>query len=279
MPTIARLRAMGVGPDVIRERFVWLDGGTLWRPGDLTGELAALPIPATLVLLDGIDAACTLHGFDPDKIQTVGWYRHMFVTPATATGAAVISAGHPVKAATRQDERGGSGSGGWLNLMDGVCFRMRAGQSNPVLRGRRGFANLWSAKDRHGGVERHGVVSGPDGWKYLGSLCVDDGDPSGITRVTLVAPRPDEVAATDPIDALGQSIVQLMESLPERRYESQNSLEEALKHAKVKFTKGDIGPALFGLESLGLLERDPEGGRRARAGWLTSPRASPNHDQ
>lgn len=167
-----RIRA--VAPDLttdeIVERFVWLDCSSAWKAEEFA---AALPERPSLIVLDGIVAACSQHGWVADKPEAVGAYRGRFVTPATKAGAAVISLGHPVKARDRQTERHGFGASAWLDEVDGVAFRMEAGKI-PIRRGGRGYSALFTVKDRYGQVEMSGRPDEKrDGWFYLGAFTVD----------------------------------------------------------------------------------------------------------
>jgi hypothetical protein len=167
-------RIRQVAPDLtiddLLERFVWLDCSSVWK----TEEFAAsLPERPSLIVLDGIVAACSQHGWIADKPESVGAYRGRFVTPATKAGAAVISLGHPVKARDRQTERHGFGASAWLDEVDGVAFRMESGKI-PIRRGGRGYSVLFTVKDRYGQVEMSGRPDEKrDGWFYLGAFTVD----------------------------------------------------------------------------------------------------------
>lgn len=269
--TADRILSMSRDPDW-RDRLVagfrWLDCADSWAPGEFAYTLAQLDPQPSLVVLDGLNAACTRHGQDPAQVQSVGWYRAEFVTPATRNGAAVLSLGHPPKARDRQDERHGYGSTAWLDEVDGVGFRLRAHREHPIRRGTTGSAQLYSAKDRPGSVELLGRPHDVEGWVYLGSLCVDNAtDPEGGVRAHLSAPTP-EVDEGSAVDQLMRAVVELLARRPERRYESTRDLIERLGAAGVTFNKNDLGPALVLLEDAGRLRRDPEGGRTARAGWL-----------
>jgi hypothetical protein len=267
--TASRLRSLGVERALVVERFKWFDCADAWMPGELAASLAMLDPFPSLVILDGINAACNKHGQDPASVQTVGWYRHTFVTPATRNGAAVLSLGHPPKARDRQDERHGYGSTAWLDEVDGVGFRLRANRDHPIRRGASGSAQLYSTKDRPGGVELHGRPHDVEGWVYIGSLCVDNATvPDGGTRVHLVAPV--ERVEVDPIDKLGEGVVALLRSRPEHRYESVNDLVDSLRAASVPVDRTLMGAALVRLETAGLIAREVEGSRgSSRPGWLT----------
>jgi hypothetical protein len=184
---VARIRA--VAPDLtvedLADRFVWLDCSTAWGGSEFAG---ALPNRLALVVLDGIVAACSQHGWVADKPEAVGGYRSRFVTPATKAGAAVLSLGHPVKAKDRQTERHGFGASAWLDEVDGAAFRLEASKS-PIRRGERGYSALFSVKDRYGEVELSGRLdSRRDAWFYLGAFTVDSSGMSGTAPTYLTAP-------------------------------------------------------------------------------------------
>jgi len=259
--TIARLQSLGLSNELIRERFVWMQCNDRWEPGEFADQLSRLPMPPTLVILDGINGACNTHGQDPASVAAVGWYRTMFVMPATSLGAAVLSLGHPPKATDRQAERHGYGSTAWLDDVDGCGFRMVAGAS-PIRKGTSGTAQIHSVKDRHGGIEEGASGGGKrEGWTYLGSLVVDSSAVVGEGRTTLrvVEPRPGDLGEDrDPIDALAEAIVAVLERREDHSYTSQQELSIELREAAgVKFKTTDVGPALLRLEKSGRLLRDP----------------------
>lgn len=275
--TIARLRALGVSLAVIEERFVWADLDELkhYKAG-LEADRPAL------VVLDGINAACArTSGLSPWLPESVAHYRKHLVLPAAALGAAVLSLGHPPKAKDRQDERHGYGATGWLDECDGVGFRMEASRNHPIRRGGRGSATLYSVKDRHGGVEPHGEPA-KEGFTYLGSLYIDDGQPDTVTPdgfehatyLRINAPDP-ERNGTEPdnIDALAGFVADVLAD-PDGptggtgAYPSDRALQVWLSARRIKFDKSDLDPALQRLEDAGRLTRVPYARGKARPGTL-----------
>jgi hypothetical protein len=173
------------------DRFIWLDCSSTWKAEEFA---AALPERMSLMVLDGLVAACSQHGWVADKPEAVGAYRSLFVTPAVKTGAAAISLGHPVKARDRQTERHGFGASAWLDEVDGAAFRLEASK-NPIRRGRRGYSALFSVKDRYGQVELAGIPDTKrEGWFYLGAFTVDSSPTVANTTSHLTAP----FSASDP---------------------------------------------------------------------------------
>lgn len=171
--TVLRLRQLGMTPVEIAERFRWLDGAQRPTGAALAAMLDEMDDRPTLAVLDGINAACGAYGWDPLAVDGVNAYRRTLVAPLTAAGVAVLSVGHPPKSRAAQGERHGYGSSAWLDLVDGVGFRVKQ-TTRPIRPGVDGYITLFSVKDRAGGVERHGRPEpGDEGvWTYLGAFHV-----------------------------------------------------------------------------------------------------------
>ena len=269
--TIARLRALGCPDDAIRDRFVWLDCSTRWEPGEFA---AALPEGVALVVLDGINAACSQHGWPVDKPEGAGNYRARFVTPATIRNAAVLSLGHPPKSRDRQGERHSFGSTAWLDEVDGVGFRLEASKKSPIRSGQSGCSALYSVKDRPGEVERHGKYEDAreSGWYYLGQFIVDSSPGQTPTAAYVTAPRDDEdntgaADTRDSIDQLAETILTHLRA-GTGRFESGAKLGEQLRADKVTFGTKDVAPALTRLAAAGRIEWPEVQTGRSRPGWL-----------
>jgi hypothetical protein len=248
--TIGRLRALDVPDDVIRERFIWLDCSRRWPPADFAFALSQTA-RATLVILDGINAACGHQGWPVDKPETVGEYRAMFVNPPTRGGATVLSLGHPVKARDRQQERHGFGSTAFLDEVDGVAFRLEASKRHPIRKGALGYAELYTVKDRYGEVERHGepIADREPGWYHLASLRVDS--TQTLIEVELRTPMAlakgsTPIGANDPIDDLVAAILTLLRS-GNGAFASKTMLVAQLRAAGVRFNNDHVLPALMRL--------------------------------
>lgn len=269
--TVERLRMLGADPEAIRERFVWQDCGERWEAGDFAGELEDMPVKPTLVVLDGINAACTQHGWKPNDPDAVGNYRSRFVSPATRRGAAVISLGHPPKARDRQDERHGYGATGWLDEVDGASFRLVASKTEPIRRGNKGHSSLYVVKDRPGQVERHGRIdtAKESGWYFYGLFEIDNtvDDRAGAV-LTAPSGDPDSVAP-DAVDKLGDRILYNLVRHG-GRFESQRKLGEQLRAWRVDFTNDDLGPALVRLADRGRIQWPEVGKGQSRPGWVLS---------
>lgn len=265
--TIERLLLLGVPLERLRTHLVWYDCEKKWDAGQLAVELASLSAAPTLVVLDGILAACGQHGWKGNDHDTVSNYRARFVSPAVRTGAAVLSLGHPPKAKDRQDERHGYGATNWLDEMDGVGFRLVASKT-PIGRSRVGHSNLYSVKDRSGQVEQHCQVDADkDGWHFVGQFELDNLD--GLTvGVVLRAPAGNATdLAPDSLDRLGDQICYFLVRAG-GRFESQKRLGDLLRAKKVTFNDRDLGPALVRLEQRGCIAWPAVPSGKSRPGWL-----------
>ena len=180
----------------LRERFYWISATTAFADGEFATTLAQIEGPTDLLVLDGINAAATMHGYSPNDAETVGWYRREFVAPATRIGAAVMSLGHPVKDQMRKNERHGYGASGWLDEVDGVAYRTLFGRDGMIRPGEKGAALIYVVKDRQGGALSAAAHPKDDGWAYWGKLviepaelAVDTGPVDAAMSAAVHAPR------------------------------------------------------------------------------------------
>ncbi|MGH8774816.1 MAG: AAA family ATPase [Jiangellaceae bacterium] len=166
--TIERLRALDVRDDEIAARFTFVGPN---EPVDPWALAALLDPPPSLVVLDGINEAMSLHRYNPREEDGVALFRARLVKPCTAVGAAVLSADHVVKDRERRDRtpigsvHKGNGLTGSLLYLDNVA---------PFGRGERGCSHVYVTKDRPGYLRRHGRPGRTPGRTYMGSLIVDD---------------------------------------------------------------------------------------------------------
>lgn len=214
--TIERLLLLGCSVEMILAHFQWVDCTTSWKPGELAAEVRE---ETTLVILDGIIAACGQHGWNPLDTTGEGEYRKNFVTPLTARGAAVVGLGHPVKNLDRQWERHGLGTTAWLDNVDGVGFRLMPSR-NPIRAKHYGSSALYSVKDRNAKVEEHGrPEERHPGWVYLGQFVIDS-SPGQIPTASYVTVPQDRDGPGDSGErVVGSSPPKLEEAIAQiRRY-------------------------------------------------------------
>jgi hypothetical protein len=271
--TIARLIAMGVDTEVIRKRFHFPEDRP-WEADEMAHAIAELEDKPMLAVLDGINTACGTHGWDVEKNSAVSAYRAMFVAPLTRIGTTVLSLGHPVKAMRRQTESYSYGAAGWLNDVDGCSYRMTAG-SMPIGRDKKGGSALHSVKDRHGNVERWGVVQDGDGtpWYYLGQFIVDNtpmadltGKAQTVCHLTVPA-KNEEGGGKHRTDFLAEEVLSYLRETT-GKFPTFSSLDNKLRARNIKFSKSDLPVALEKLVDRGLLEWPEVEGNAKRPGWL-----------
>lgn len=262
--TVSRLRRLGVPAEVIVSRLKWLD---IDRAADYKAALDDLDQPPTLVILDGVVAACGGRSINDD--ETVNWFRLTFANPATRLGAAVLALHHPVKDPGRRGERGGRGSGSWINLVDGVHFQLMPG-GTWISKGRKGWLDIHADKDREGSVV-DGASDGPHaGWRAIARLEVEDSD-DGVTARLLEPVAAPAGGGSDGgkarITELAEAIVFILENSG-GRYEKNDFLKDSLKAKGITFRAADLGAALQWLEDEGRLVRGPHENGKPRPGWL-----------
>jgi hypothetical protein len=141
------------------------------EPVDPWALAVLLDPPPSLVVLDGVNEAMSLHRLNPREEDGVALFRARLVKPCTAAGAAVLSADHVVKDRERRDRtpigsvHKGNGLTGSLIYLDNVA---------PFGRGERGCSHVYVTKDRPGYLRRHGRPGRTPGRTFMGSLVVDD---------------------------------------------------------------------------------------------------------
>jgi hypothetical protein len=194
--TVERLLALGVPDDVILGLFHFVAPDRPIRPGDWDELLALAP---TLVILDGINEAMSLHSLAIRDEDGAANFRRLLVKPCTAVGAAVLAADHVVKDREKRDRtplgsiHKGNGLTGALILLENKAA---------FGRGERGCSHMFITKDRPGHLRRNGR---PDkktpGKTYIGSLIVDDTrDYSAYLELVFTEPAAEADVDVPPVD-------------------------------------------------------------------------------
>jgi hypothetical protein len=260
--TIARLRQLGADMDAVKARFVWLHNERAWKAGELGYTLDHLGLNPDLVVLDGINAACSGHGWKVNDTEAVGLYRAMFVNPAEKRGAAVLSLGHPVKDRSRQDEIHSFGSTAWLDEVDGCSFRLVASTA-PIRRKHEGSSAVSVVKDRAGEVAARCQLSTDksEPWYYFGQFRVDDSitDLEGAHLTSIVLSNPVDTEDGDLDEEIDPRAERVLQVLRERggEYTSANELHTWLLAAQppVKIKMEALKVVLVQLEDAGKITR------------------------
>jgi hypothetical protein len=268
---LERLQGIGVSQDVIDKQFHWANCDKAWAAGEMAYRITQLEQPPALAVLDGINAACSQHGWKVGDTEAIGSYRAMFVTPLVKAGAAVLSLGHPPKARDRQNEMHGFGSTGWLDEVDGVGFRMTASKNAPMMTGAKGFSSLYVVKDRYSQVKRWGNLdtTKEQPWFYMGAFIVDDAPLVGPAAMRLNVPEMPgaggQLKSTEAV--LADHIEECLQKRADK-FDSVNSLKAMLAEDGVKFTRSHVPIALEMLVNQERLSWPKVTGNKPRPGRL-----------
>ncbi|MPZ99497.1 MAG: AAA family ATPase [Dehalococcoidia bacterium] len=150
-----RLLALGVPPEVLRERFRYI------RPSDPLGDVEARDLDAvlaqlqpTLAVIDGVTDALGLHGLEVNSNHDYATFDRMLPKRIALAGPAVLLIDHVAK---KPDQRGSYALGAQHKRasITGVAYIVEARRA--FGRGRQGVARLKVSKDRAGYVD--GIAS------------------------------------------------------------------------------------------------------------------------
>jgi hypothetical protein len=149
---VLRLRQLGAPDDAIRGRAHYirpdrrLEGAAI----DALRTVGAQHRP-TLVVIDGVTEAMTLHGWNPDKMDDVARFYALLPRRIDQTRAAVVMIDHVVKS---RDDRGNYAIGSQHKMagINGAAYKFEPdGALSP---GRRGKVVVTVTKDRPGSVRK-----------------------------------------------------------------------------------------------------------------------------
>jgi AAA domain/DnaB-like helicase N terminal domain len=150
---IGRLLGIGAKPDHIRKQFSYI------RPHRPLDDIAKAHLTQaitghTLVILDGVTEAMSLHGLDLSSNPDVATFYTLLPRWIADHGPAVILIDHVVK---DTDKQGRWAIGGQHKLagLDGVAYLVKT--IDPFGRGKKGTARIIIAKDRAGFVEEYAL--------------------------------------------------------------------------------------------------------------------------
>lgn len=164
---IGRLLSLGAHPDAIRSNFRYVRPNA---PVDDTNRphLDQATTGASLVILDGVTEAMTIHGLDLNNNADIATFNNLLPRHiADHTGAAVVMIDHVVKDGEKQG-RWAIGGQHKLAAIDGAAFIVKA--TEPFGRGKTGVARIGIAKDRPGHLE--GIAYG----RIVAELLIDGTD-------------------------------------------------------------------------------------------------------
>lgn len=208
--TVERLQLLGVSAGVMEHLFRFVGPDEPVRPE----LLAALLDPApTLVILDGVNEAMSLHGHAIREEDGAAAFRRHLVKPCTAVGAATLSADHVVKDRERQG-RGPLGSVHKGNAVNGSLILIE--NAEPFGRGQRGRSHVFVTKDRPGHLRAAGRPTKTPGKTFMGELVVDDTRArwDGLDlRIWAPAEREDDAVPDDPHAEVDEHVLNVVREI------------------------------------------------------------------
>jgi hypothetical protein len=150
-----RLLTIGADREAIRKRFAYIRPESPVRgvgEHDLADALGDLK--PSLVIIDGVTEAMSLHGLELKDNTDVARFGQLLPRRMTAAGAATVLLDHVVK---DREARGGYAIGGVhkLNGLNGAMYLLE--NRDPFGIGRTGRSRLLIRKDRPGRLRRHAV--------------------------------------------------------------------------------------------------------------------------
>jgi hypothetical protein len=167
---VGRLLALGANPDSIRERFAYV------RPDESIAALGSredlaeilTDLAPTLVVLDGVTEAMTMHGLEMKDNTDVAKFGALLPRWIANHGPAVVALDHVVKAA---DSRGRYAIGGVhkLNGLNGCAYTLENRTKFRI--GGIGKSTVYVSKDRPGQVRRHSLPAS-EGRDWFADLVV-----------------------------------------------------------------------------------------------------------
>lgn len=192
-----RLLALGVPPDVIRERLSYRrpDGpfGVAER-ADLESWLAD---GCDLAVIDGVTEALAWHSLKSASDVDIADFLRLLPRWIAARGPAVLLVDHVIKDAQTRG-RWATGSGHKVNGIDGVLYSLRVIDTfgRATAGPRTGRARLTINKDRPGAVEAHSVTTSKDR-RWIADLVLT-AYPDGTVDAYLDPPTDDRSAPPVP---------------------------------------------------------------------------------
>jgi hypothetical protein len=157
----------------------------------------AITCQADIIILNGIQAAYALFGWDLNDPDSTRRFRNEIIKPCLNSGRTVIETDHLNKSSTTSRSSNGSryASGGMakLNWVSGAAYLLRA--KTPIVQGGQGKSELILTKDRPGGVKPScSTITNEARMMYAGTLHVKSSgseDDGWSLQVDIAPPHPE----------------------------------------------------------------------------------------
>ena len=182
---VGRLLTLGVNPEIIADLFHYIRPEHPLQGQHLEALLEELDTyRPSLVLLDGVTEAMTVHSLNPIDNVDISLFNSMVNERLTQTGAAQVSFDHVTK---DRDGRGRYALGGVhkLNIVSGAGYTLENRQ--PFGIGVTGRSTLKIAKDRHAQLRVNGLPSSGNMHWYGDLVLTSNAD--GTAEVWIESPQ------------------------------------------------------------------------------------------
>lgn len=199
---VGRLLALGADPDLLQTHLAYIGPDEPFHPLLPTGidlhEHLEQHAP-TLVILDGVNAAMTLQGWDLNSNKDATAFAQQILKPLATEHTAVVYIDHTPKD-TENASKGGIGAQAKRAMTSGCTIRVDA--VKPFGKGQNGKLRIHVDKDRQGDVR--GVSAPGKNSHWFGDFTLTHNNvpgPESIVTAALTAPEgfdPDQPQATPP---------------------------------------------------------------------------------
>lgn len=254
-----RLLLLGAPPQWLTDRFGYISPDEPITSGRGQDDLrdALNTVRPTLVVLDGVTEALSLHGLSTIDNDDLAKFGRLVTRPLATSGAAVLSLDHVTKAT---DNRGRYALGGVhkLNAVTGAAFSLEnIARSGEGLAGR---SRLLITKDRPGQLRNAALPGSGDRWWFADFTLDSTRQPE---PAEFVAPAEHTTAGPFRPTALMTRVAEALAGAPEPL--TTNDIT-----ARVKGRRADIATAIAALVDDGHIQLS-NGQRGARLHTLIQP--------
>ena len=220
---VGRLLVLGCSREVIAERFHYVRPSAAIGTGIHLDDLRSLLVEfsPTVVFLDGITEAMSLHGLDPLKNDDVANFGKVLAKRITASGAAVASLDHVTKS-TDNRGRWAIGAQHKLSGINGAVFILE--NRTPFGIGRTGKTSIKISKDRPAHLRKNSVLLSAGGMAWFGDLILASHS-EDFAEVSIEAPIEKAEEDSRPVHLMER----IANALAKHGPLSQNDLRDVLK--------------------------------------------------
>lgn len=226
---VKRLVDMGITRDEIIKYFAYIQPEGVFGDEQRT-EFDALGIAEySLVVMDGVTEAMSLHGLDGRQENDIATFYDRMPKWIASRGPAVVLIDHVPKS---KDNRGGYAIGSQHKKAGITGASYTVENKEPMGKGRHGKSYITLAKDKLGGVN---YVDGPSSEKrFIGTLHVQSDSTMGFAIEAWIAPE----ATKSPSAPVGFK--------PTKEYERRRAATDAAREIGELTTKGEIQSRMGG---------------------------------